>query len=201
MTEIVDLYSNPALIIWDMQYGMATRALNYNEIVGQIRKLIDTSHSLKIPVVYSQLTGLPYEFMNDYIIYWAKKRGMDPKIPRTIEGNRDWQILDELAPSSGDIVLKKHTASFFVGTYLEYLLRIRNVKSLILTGVSTEVGIETTARHASCLGFIPLIAEDAIGSSNKDLHSNSLQVMRGMFELQTTDSIIQKIKNGQEFKT
>lgn len=190
-------YSKPALIIWDMQYGMAVQSFNFMDMVSNIRSLIDEAHASNIPVIYSQYTGLPYELMNNYLIYWAVKRGTDPKSPRLPEGSHDWQILEELAPSSdrGDLVLKKHTASLFVGTYFENMLHILGINSLILTGGSTEIGIETTARHASCLGFIPIIARDAVGSRSKDLHEISLRVMDGMFELETTQNIILKIQN------
>lgn len=189
----IDPYSRPALVIWDVQRGMTARTFNYKEMVSNIRLLIDRAHANKIPVIYSQYTGLPYDLMNNYLVYWATKRGMDPKQPRMMEESPEWKIVDELTPSSEDIVIKKYTADFFIGTYLENLLRIREVNSVILTGVSTEVGIETTARHASCLGFIPIIAEDGVGSSNKDLHSFSLNVMRGMFELQNTNYIVEKL--------
>lgn len=190
-----DFYSRAALVIWDVQRGLTTRTFNYKEMVSKIRLLIDKAHAENIPVIYSQLTGLPYDLMNNYLVYWAVKRGIDPTQPRMLEGSPDWKIVDELTPSSEDIVIKKYTADFFVGTYLENLLRIRDIKSIILTGVSTEVGIETTARHASCLGFIPVVAEDGVGSSNKDLHNMSLNVMRGMFELQNTNYIIEKLGN------
>ena len=189
----IDIYSRPALIIWDVQRGMTTRTFNYKEMVSNIRLLIDKAHAKNIPVIYSQLTGLPYDLMNNYLVYWALKRGIDPTQPRLTEESQDWKIVDELTPSSEDIVIKKYTADFFVGTHLENLLRNREIKSLILTGVSTEVGIETTARHASCLGFIPIVVEDGVGSSNKDLHNMALNVMRGMFELQNTSYIIDKL--------
>ncbi len=190
-------YSRPALIVWDMQYGMAVQSFNFKDVVSNIRFLIDGAHASHVPVIYSQYTGLPYELMNNYLIYWAMKRGMDPKRPRLPEGSHDWQIIEELTPSPdrGDVVLKKHTASLFVGTYFEGILHNLRINSLILTGVSTEIGIETTARHASCLGFIPIIARDAVGSPSKDLHEISLRVMSGMFELETTQNIIQKLQN------
>ncbi|MGI0080547.1 MAG: isochorismatase family protein, partial [Nitrososphaerales archaeon] len=64
----------------------------------------------------------------------------------------------------------------------------------ILTGVSTEVGIEATVRHGAYLGFIPVVSEDAVGSADKQAHEASLEVMRKLFEVKSTKEIIQKIE-------
>jgi len=67
------------------------------------------------------------------------------------------------------------------------------VEVLVIAGVSTEVGVEATARHAAHLGFIPVIAEDAVGSSDNQLHQASLAVMRKLFEVRTTNEIVKNI--------
>ena len=90
--------------------------------------------------------------------------------------------------------MKKHTPDFFIGTILEQVLRKRNIETLILTGVSTEVGIEGTVRHGAYLGYIPVIAEDAVGSSDKQAHDSTLEVMRKLFEVKSTKDIIQKMQ-------
>ena len=102
--------------------------------------------------------------------------------------------MEELKPDKDDLVLKKYTPSLFVGTTGEQLLRNRGVDALILTGVSTEVGVETTARHAACLGFIPIVVEDAVGGGDEQVHRYALEVMRKMFEIKTTDNIIENLK-------
>ena len=66
--------------------------------------------------------------------------------------------------------------------------------SLVLTGVSTEVGIETTARHAACLGFIPVVVEDAVGGGDMQTHESALCIMRKMFEVRKTAEIVQAMK-------
>jgi nicotinamidase-related amidase len=85
------------------------------------------------------------------------------------EGSQEWRIVKELVPLQGkDVALQKHTASFFVGTPLEQLLRNRGIEAIILCGLATETGIEGTARHASQLGFYPVIVEEAVGSRKQD---------------------------------
>ncbi|SRR5579875_522437 len=188
-------YRNFALIVWDVQYGITSRTINLQDSLKNVKALIDVTHSRGMPVIYSQSTGLPYEYQSAYTKFWQLKRGMDPKTPRMLEGTHDWQIMSEVAPTKEDIVLKKSTHSFFVGTLLENLLRNRKIDVVIISGYSTEVGIEATARHAGQLGFIPVIPEDAIGSSDKAMHDASLMVMRKLFEVRPTSEIIQRIRS------
>lgn len=194
MPDSLFSYERFALIVWDVQYGITSRTVDLQSSLKNIRLLIQVTRQRKMPVVYSQTTGLPFEYQSAYQKFWVAKRGMDPRVVRMPEGSREREILPEVAPEKEDIVLKKYTHSLFVGTPLESLLRSKNIEVVIICGYSTEVGIEGTARHAGSLGFIPVVVEDAIGSSDMTLHEASLQVMRKMFEVDTTSSVIQKIQ-------
>ncbi len=185
-----------ALIVWDMQNGIAKRAFNITEIIPNVNKLIDATHKSGRPVIASQHTGIPYEYASKYGIYSARKRGMDPKKGTFMaEGSNEWKLIDELVLGEDDTVMKKHTPSFFVGTMLEQLLRNRGVDTIILAGVSTEAGIDGTARHAAALGFIPVVVEDAVGSFDKSRHESALQLMRSMFPLRKTEDVIRSLRN------
>lgn len=185
--------SRPALVVWDMQYGIAQRAFNLAEIVAKIKILRDAFHKSAIPVIYSQHTGLPYEYLSAAALASYKRRGIDPKAGFMREGSKEWQILEELAPAHEDLVLRKHTASFFFGTMLDQLLRNRGIDTLVLAGVSTEAGIEGTARNAAYLGYVPVVVEDAVGSSDKEAHEKALWVMKRMFDVRTADAVMASI--------
>ena len=180
----------PVLIIWDMQHGIAPRAFNFGEVVQRIKALRDSFHGANLPVIYSQHTGLPYEYLSAPNIAFFTKRGLDPKSGFMRDGSREWQIVGELSPTEADLVVRKHTASFFVGTMLEQMLRNRGVETVVLAGVSTEAGIEGTARHASYLGFRPVIVEDAVGSSDREAHEKALWLMKKLFDVRPTEAII-----------
>ena len=186
---------NSALLVWDVQYGIAGRAFNLKDMLGKISSIKEQMHSLGRPVIYTQTTSIPFEYQSKYTKYRTRRRGMDPKIVKfNLEGSDEWQIIKEVSPDSEDIVLKKYTPSLFVGTNAEQLLHNVGVDSLIITGVSTEIGVETTARHASCLGFIPIIVQDAVGSGDENMHKAALAEMQTMFEVRTADSIIRTMK-------
>ena len=187
--------SKSALIVWDMQYGICTKAFNIYEINPNFKSLVDAMHALQRPVIYSQATGLSYEYQSAFTTYRTRKRGIDPKtMTHMKEGTRDWQLIDELKPEIQDIIIKKYTPSLFVGSVAEAVLNSSEVDTVIITGVSTEIGVETTARHAACLGFVPLIAEDAVGGPDKEAHDSALSVMRKLFEVRSTQSILVTLK-------
>ena len=195
MTEWKADLSSSALLVWDMQYGIAMKAFNLKEMIENIKSLIELMHSEGRPVIYSQTTGLPYDYQSKYSIYRTRRRGIDPRTnPQMMEATHDWQLMDEFKPVEEDLVLKKYSPSLFVGTIAEQVLRNNDVDSLVLTGVSTEVGIETTARHAACLGFIPVVVEDAVGGGDMQTHESALSILRKMFEVRKTAEIIQAMK-------
>lgn len=190
-------FTNSALIVWDMQYGIASRAFNLAEVTANVNLLIGAARRAHKPVIFTQHTAVPHEYLNKYGRYSLRRRGVDPsKGSFMAEGTQEWQLISEISPAKEDLVLKKHTPSFFIGTMGELLLRSRGVDTIVLTGVSTEIGIEATARHAAYLGFIPVVVGDAIGSSDKVRHETALKIMDLMFPILKTDDVSKSLAAG-----
>jgi nicotinamidase-related amidase len=186
-------YSNCALLVWDMQYGLTEKTIGIESIIKNVRKLLDICHECKRPVFYSRSTGLSYPYQGKYNRFWLQKRGIDPKIPRMVVGSREWTIRSEIAPADEDFVINKTTHSIFVATSFEQLIRNAGIDTIVISGVSTEVGVESTARNGGSLGFIPVIAEDAVGSSDRAMHDASISVMRKLFLIDSTEEIAKRI--------
>ena len=178
-----------------MQHNALKRV--QQKIVPKIRTLNDAAHAKAIPVIYGQMISVPYEYQTKYFKYWLKSRGQDPKAwsEKMLDGSPATQILEELKPAPQDLVIKKHVASFFVETNAEIVLRAKGVETIILCGVTTDHGIESTARHATFLGFMPVIVEDAVGSSREEHGRYSLALMKDVFscDVRKTDYILSKI--------
>jgi nicotinamidase-related amidase len=87
----------------------------------------------------------------------------------------DWSdLLPELDCQSGDIVILKRQWGAFYGTDLDLQLRRRGLKTLILCGIATEFGVESTARDAYERGYEQVFAEDAMTGLCVESHANSI---------------------------
>ncbi|MHB8867878.1 MAG: cysteine hydrolase family protein [Thermoleophilia bacterium] len=76
-------------------------------------------------------------------------------------GTWDFEVVDRLKPEPGDLVVHKTRYSGFAGTNLDQLLRARNKRHLIFTGIATNVCVESTLRDAYFLEYWPLLVSDA----------------------------------------
>ena len=93
--------------------------------------------------------------------------------PRVSEPS--WQIDDSLAPLPDELVINKTSSGTLNSTMLDQTLRNMGVESLVVSGVTTDVCVETTARDAADRGFQVIIVEDACTAFSETLHHSALQ--------------------------
>ncbi|MFN2183373.1 MAG: cysteine hydrolase family protein, partial [Anaerolineae bacterium] len=91
------------------------------------------------------------------------------------------QILPEVAPQEGEIVLTKTTSSAFNGTALDRVLRALGIQNLIVCGVFTTNCVESTVRDGADLGYSCLVVEDACGALLEEMHLASIRAMRNVY--------------------
>lgn len=91
-----------------------------------------------------------------------------------VRGSEGHDIVPELAPIEGEAVLDKPGKGAFYATDLETMLRARGITHLVVTGVTTEVCVQTTAREANDRGFDCLILSDCTGSYFAEFHESAL---------------------------
>lgn len=96
-------------------------------------------------------------------------------------GSREHEIVDELKPRPGEHVLRKTTIGAFASTNIDSLLRALGCEQLYLTGVSTNMCVETTAREAADRGYGVTLVEDACGTTHEDLHHNTMRNFQRLF--------------------
>ncbi len=90
----------------------------------------------------------------------------------------DWaEIVPELGPEPGDLVITKRQWGAFYGTELDLQLRRRGIDTLLLAGISTNVGVESTARDAYERGYEQVFVEDAMASRNPDEHAHTIRTV------------------------
>jgi nicotinamidase-related amidase len=104
-------------------------------------------------------------------------------------GSKKREIPEALHPEKGDIILEKPTASIFIGTNFEYMMRNRGIATLKFTGIATEIGIESSARDASNRGFYPVVS-DCVASMDKDAHERSLKKLDKIVMVKSSAEIL-----------
>ena len=105
-------------------------------------------------------------------------------------------FIDELAPIDRELIIHKHRYSAFKGTDLDMTLRARGIKTVITSGVSTNVCVESTLRDAFETGYYVCIPSDATASWDMSLHESTLQTVTHRFGLVTTTEEIETVWSG-----
>lgn len=90
-----------------------------------------------------------------------------------IDGSWDWQIVDELKPQDGEILIKKPRYSGFVDTNLDSYLRSKDIRYLFLTGITTNVCVESTGRDAFFAEYWPILIKDAVNHTGPEFCSDA----------------------------
>jgi nicotinamidase-related amidase len=171
-----------ALVMWDMQNGLAGKASNLAQIRVNANLLLDCADKHQIPVFWSKHILPSLELTTEpFLMFLMKKQNVkDPNLlVETMKaGMFDAQYLEGLEPRQGHIVLEKSQPSFFIDTPLDLRLKTLGIKTLVFAGVATDIGIEFTCRHAASLGYFSVVAEDACGSYTDLAHQRSLDFLK-----------------------
>jgi ureidoacrylate peracid hydrolase len=84
------------------------------------------------------------------------------------KGGWDYAIVDELTPRAGDMVVPKTRYSGFFNTNIDSILRARGIRTLVFTGIATNVCVESSLRDAFHLEYFPVLLEDATHHAGPD---------------------------------
>jgi biuret amidohydrolase len=95
-----------------------------------------------------------------------------------VRGSSGHEIVAELSPKPGEVVVDKPGKGSFYATDLETILRARGISHLVVTGVTTEVCVQSTVREANDRGFESLVLSDCTGSYFPEFHESALAMFQ-----------------------
>ena len=168
-----------ALVVIDLQQGITSYPTAHpaGDIIRRAAALAQAFRRHHLPVVLVNVTG------------GAPGRTEQPRRTDFPAGWAD--LVPELQAQDGDYRVTKRTWGAFTNTGLESMLRDNGVTQVVIAGISTSAGVESTARHAHELGFNVTLAIDAMTDTNADAHGNSIsRIFPRLGETGTTQEII-----------
>src|ERR1700729_2285293 len=174
-----------ALVLIDLQnstVGVNTAPHAAVQVVANSKKLAEAFRAAGAPVIYVNVD------FNGFLKPPADQpfNMGDKPIPAAAS---------EIAPSAGfhpgDILVTKRHWGAFAGTDLEQQLKNRGIDTVVLTGISTNVGVESTARQGTGLGFAFVLVEDACSAQDAEQHRYAFEeVFPRLTRVRSTDEVL-----------
>jgi nicotinamidase-related amidase len=165
-----------------MQVGVVGQIAAGAEVTGRVLEVLASARSAGVRVVFTRHVSLPNEVAGASALRtamaWQRVSTVAEVRPAMPRGSAAFELIPELQPRDSELVIDKISMSAFVGTPLDIVLRDCGITAVAIAGVAMEVGIEPTVRHATDLGYLPIVIEDACGGGNAAAAERSAAALR-----------------------
>lgn len=207
--------SKAAILVVDMQNAFISEGgyfdllghdlFNARNIIEPCKIILNLAREKGIKIIYLQM-GCSPDFSDaghPNSPYRLKSRALNlirehPEWREKIYIYGTWgaDIIKELEPQPGDILIRKQKYDGFIGTNLDIILRTNNIKYLLFIGIATNICVESTIRHAFFLDYFPILISDAVSHIGpKFIHESSISNVKSTFGWVTnTENLIIALK-------
>ena len=184
--------SRTALVVIDLQKGIVggkTEPHAAEVVVANAAALAGAFRSHGMPVFLVRVT--PSADGRDGLKPVADAQPL--AFPRTA----GWaELVPELGPEPGDFLITKRQWGAFYGTELDLQLRRRGITTIVLCGISTNIGVESTARFAYEYGYQQIFVEDATAARSEEEHSFTMKTIFGRIgRVRKTEDVLKELSN------
>ena len=161
-------------------------------MVPKLIRLIEEAGRVGLTVVYVRTTHSEWTDTPSWIYCKSHQSALDT----CREGTWGTEFYQGISPLPSERVVIKHRYSAFINTELNTVLKAKGVESVLVTGVATNVCVETTARDAYMYDYYVTMVEDGAAAYDPKLHESTLENMRRHFGLVATSEEIMETWKG-----
>jgi nicotinamidase-related amidase len=181
--------NSTALVVIDLQKGIAgrpTAPYSSGVVTGNAVKLANAFRERKMPVFLVHVVSSDADRLRPIT---------DEQMVMPQQAPKDWaDFIPELGPKESDLIITKKQWGAFYGTELDLQLRRRKIETIVLCGIATSYGVESTARFAYEYGYQQIFAEDAMSAMSEEAHNASVNfVLKRMGRVRKTDEILRSL--------
>ena len=208
LEELIDP-KKTALVIVDMQNDLCSpegylavhdgQDVSPNRsIIEPLKVLIEKARQAALPIVYVQYTVDPtHRLTNPAWVYNHLRERPGGKghitlvsLEACFEGTWGWEVIPELKPEPGDIIIRKNHLGAFWDTNLDKILRGNGIKGVVVTGTATSGCVLDTAVGAAAHDYFTVIVKDAVATNDLEAHELGLKFLMERYDSPSSEEVV-----------
>ena len=195
-----------ALVVVDMQNDLVSKegflaqegqdVGGNRSIIAPLQGLIESARNVHIPIIYVQYTiDRERTYATPAWIYrpqqWTKRHGQRRvSLEACFEGTWGWEVIPELKPEPGDIIIRKNHLGAFWDTNLDKILRGNGIKGVVVTGTATSGCVLDTAVGAAAHDYFTVIVKDAVATNDLEAHELGLKFLMERYDSPSSEEVV-----------